>query len=70
MASIEYGHTNALPAGAWRAATRCGPDGNCVEINRGRSDRVGVRDSKHRAASSTLAFAPSTWTRFLNRLGG
>jgi hypothetical protein len=71
---IEYnpGHKikNALPEGSWRTATRCVPNGNCMEINRGRSEHVGVRDSKHPVAASTLVFRPSAWTRFLDQMRG
>ncbi len=74
MTLIEYnsGHkvTNVLPERCWRTSTRCVPNGNCAEINRGRSDRVGVRDSKHPVAASTLQFRPSAWTRFLDQLTG
>jgi hypothetical protein len=74
MTLIEYdsGHkvTNSLPAGSWRTSTRCVPNGNCAEINRGRSDRVGVRDSKHPVDASTLEFRPSVWARFLDQLKG
>jgi hypothetical protein len=72
MTLIEY-HcgrkiANALPEAGWRTSTRCVPNANCAEINRGRSDRVGVRDSKHPIAASTLEFPPSAWTRFLDQL--
>jgi hypothetical protein len=51
------------PDGRWRTSTRCVPNGNCAEIDRGRSDRVGVRDSKHPVAA--LAFQPPAWRQFL-----
>jgi len=74
MTLIEYGSchkiTNALPEGSWRTSTRCVPNGNCAEINRARSDRVGVRDSKNPVAPSTLEFRPSAWSRFLDQLKG
>jgi hypothetical protein len=74
MTLIEYSSgdkiTNTLPEGSWRTSTRCVPNVNCTEINRGRSDRVGVRDSKNPVAASTLEFRPSAWTRFLDQLKG
>jgi hypothetical protein len=72
MRSIEdnsdHEITNPLAEGSWRPATRCVPNGNCAEVNRGRSDRIGVRDSKGPVDASTLEFRPAAWTRFLAAL--
>lgn len=74
MTLIEYnpGHmiTTNRHTGGWRRAARCVPNGNCVEINRERLDRVGVRDSKGPSAGPTLEFQASMWTRFLDQLKG
>lgn len=56
---------NTVSEGSWRTSARCVPEQNCVEINRERSDRVGVRDSKHPVDGSTLEFRASAWGRFV-----
>jgi hypothetical protein len=54
-----------LPETSWRKAGRCGPNGgNCVEINRGTTKVVGVRDSKN-AAGRALLFGTDSWAAFL-----
>jgi hypothetical protein len=72
LIECDFGHkiTNFLPEGSWRTSTRCVPNGNCAQINRGRFDRVGVRDSKRPVTASTLEFPPSAWARFLDQLKG
>jgi hypothetical protein len=55
-----------IPENGWKRSTRCGPDGgNCVEVNIGLGDRVGVRDSADTAPLPVLAFAPREWRAFL-----
>jgi hypothetical protein len=74
MTSIEYHPSDQIAdgpdVGGWRTSTTCVPNGNCAEINRGRSDRVGVRDSKRPATTATLEFRSSAWARFLDQLKG
>jgi uncharacterized protein DUF397 len=54
-----------LPETSWRKAGRCGPNGgNCVEVNRGAAEVVGVRDSKN-AAGRPLLFGSDSWAAFL-----
>lgn len=65
MDSHDLTTSAAFPVGAWRAAEFCGPNGgNCVEVNLGRPDAVGVRDSKA-APGPVLAFGQDGWGTFL-----
>ncbi|GLZ41961.1 DUF397 domain-containing protein [Actinokineospora sp. NBRC 105648] len=51
-------------ADGWRTASRCGPDGgNCVAVNRGNAEVVGVRDTK-RPGAAVLRFRTSAWIAF------
>jgi hypothetical protein len=51
---------------AWRSATFCGPNGgNCVEVNLGARNTIGVRDSKS-VTSPFLAFDQTGWGAFLD----
>jgi hypothetical protein len=53
----------------WKRSTRCGPDGgNCVEVNRSTTNRVGVRDSADvpHLAVRVLTFGPPQWRHFLD----
>jgi hypothetical protein len=53
-----------LPAGGWRTASRCGPNGgNCVAVNVG-TELVGVRDTKP-VDGSALVFGSADWRSFL-----
>jgi hypothetical protein len=60
---------DALPRGAWKAATSCGPNGgNCVEVNLGARGFAGLRDSKS-AAGPVLVFGVGKWRAFLDAAG-
>ena len=60
---------DALPHGAWKAATSCGPNGgNCVEVNLGARGSAGLRDSKS-AAGPVLVFGIEYWRAFLDAAG-
>lgn len=49
----------------WRTSTFCGPNGgNCVEVNLGTRDAVGVRDGKFRDGP-ILLFDHTRWRDFL-----
>lgn len=51
----------------WRRSLRCGPNSTaCVEIAT-LDDFVAVRDSKYQRGPA-LAFGPTAWTEFVDRL--
>lgn len=65
MESKEQATVAGFPEGAWRAAKSCGPNGgNCVEVNLGAREVIGVRDSKA-GPGPVLTFGQSGWERFL-----
>ncbi|MEU0550263.1 DUF397 domain-containing protein [Micromonospora sp. NPDC005979] len=49
--------------GVWRASTRSGGEGNCVEVA-GFAETVGVRDSKDRPGPA-LTFTEAAWAAFV-----
>ena len=56
---------DSFPVDGWRSANHCGPDGgNCVEVNLGDVDVIGIRDSKS-TAGTALVFAAAQWRSFL-----
>lgn len=66
MDSYEQVRNGAFPAGEWKAAKFCGPNGgNCVEVNLAGRGGAGIRDSKS-APGPVLAFGPGGWRRFLD----
>ena len=54
-------------AGEWRTASRCAPDGDCVEIRLTALTGADVRDSKNRAHGA-LSFRPAAWAGFVGGL--
>lgn len=56
---------DVFSSSGWTRATACGPDGgNCVEVNRGVTGVVALRDSK-RSQSPVLVFEDHEWRSFL-----
>jgi hypothetical protein len=54
-----------LTGAVWRKSTySSGNGGNCVEVTRGLSGVVAVRDSKDQDGPP-LAFPPATWATFI-----
>lgn len=58
-------HQQGQRSTAWRRASACNPNGNCVEIDRSTADHVGVRDSKQ-PTTGALGFSDESWSAFLN----
>ncbi len=61
-------HTDAVPAlvdaSGWKTSTRTSQGENCVEVTTAVPGRVGVRDTKNRAAG-LLALDQQQWNTFL-----
>lgn len=57
-----------LSRAVWRAGTRSGGNGNCVEVAANLPGVVAVRDSKDRAGP-VLIFGHADWKAFTVRLG-
>lgn len=59
-------NTPEFPRDGWTSARRCGPNGgNCVEVNLGAGDPIGVRDSKN-VDDGVLVFDGPRWRSFLS----
>nr|WP_245633695.1 DUF397 domain-containing protein [Amycolatopsis jejuensis] len=61
------GHSGqpAFPRHGWQRPSACGPNsGNCVEVNLGADELVGVRDSKN-PHSPVLVFDRAEWAAFV-----
>ena len=54
--------------GGWRKSSHSMSNGQCVEIARLVSGRIGVRDSRAAAEGPVLRFNPQTWAGFLMEL--
>lgn len=65
--SGQFSGEPTLPTEGWARSRACGPQGNCVEVNQGVPDLVGVRDSK-RGDGTFLTFGPAQWTAFVDEL--
>ena len=50
--------------GTWRKSQRSGPDGNCVEVTKLPSGKIGVRNTKDREAGMS-EFTPAEIGAFL-----
>lgn len=65
MDSREQSSGSVFPDDAWKSAKFCGPNGgNCVEVNLGAREVVGVRDSKP-ADGGVLVFGQARWGSLL-----
>jgi hypothetical protein len=64
-------HTDAVSAlvdaSGWKTSTRTSQGENCVEVTTAVPGRVGVRDTKNRAAG-LLALNRPQWNTFLNAI--
>jgi hypothetical protein len=49
----------------WLKSSFSGYNGNCFEIARLRSDRIGVRDTKDHGSGPVLVFNTDEWTAFM-----
>lgn len=54
-----------IACATWRKSSKSTYNGNCVEIARLNSGRVGVRDTKDQGTGPVLAFTASEWGAFL-----
>jgi uncharacterized protein DUF397 len=52
----------------WRVSTYSGGNNECVEVGRGPSECVPVRDSK-RSEGPVLHFEHDTWDAFISHIG-
>lgn len=59
--------TALVDASGWKTSTRTSQGENCVEVTTAVPGRVGVRDTKNRAAGM-LALNQQQWNTFLNAI--
>jgi hypothetical protein len=50
----------------WEKSSHSTYNGNCIEVGVLASGKIGVRDSKDKAAGTVLTFSVSDWSEFLN----
>jgi Domain of unknown function (DUF397) len=65
--SRARGVTPAQVSGAhWLKSSFSGYNGNCIEIARLQSDRIGVRDTKDNGTGPVLIFTNREWSAFIS----
>jgi uncharacterized protein YcsI (UPF0317 family) len=50
---------------SWRKSSFSAMNGNCVEVGRLKSDRIGVRDTKDHGRGPVLIFTDADWGLFI-----
>ena len=51
---------------SWRKSSFSQMNGNCVEIGRLESNRIGIRDTKDSGAGPVLVFTGTEWDAFID----
>jgi hypothetical protein len=51
--------------GLWRKSTYSQMNGNCVEVGRLASNRIGIRDTKDSGTGPVLIFTGAEWDAFI-----